>query len=167
MAKISISQAPAWVSMMGKEIKAAAVKGLYSAAVRTVSHIQTVVIPREPRVPVDRGIYRAGWRAEKLPDGAMVINTVPYASIIELGARAGNIKPGRKMIDALTEWVRRKGLAKKGGTLEARQIAWAIARHMQKHGIFNEGKGLRILEKAVVQIPQFIDEEIRREIQKI
>jgi len=161
---ISIFEAPRWVGLMGKEIRAAAKRGLLSAAIKTVNHIQTEVIPREPRIPVDRGIYRAGWRAVAIPEGAMVINSVPHAVLIEYGVRAANVKAGRKMIEALTAWVKRKGLAKGAN---AASVAWAIAMSMKKKGIFDGGKGLHILGKASKKIPQFIDEEIRREIARI
>lgn len=163
--RIDISQAPAWLASMGSGVKVAAMRGLYSAAIRTVQHIQTSVIPAEPRVPVDRGIYRAGWRAEHIPEGALVVNRVPHAIFIEYGVRAANVKPGRAMIDALAEWVRRKGIEKSG--TGARQVAFAIAMSMKKKGIFNGGNGLRILEKAARRIPRFISEEIGREIEKV
>jgi len=163
---ISIFEAPRWVGLMGKKIRDAGERGLLSAAIRTVAHIQTEVIPREPRIPVDRGIYRAGWRAVKIPKGAMVINTVPHAVLIEYGVRASNVKAGRKMIEALTAWVKRKGFGGKKGA-DAASIAWAIAMSMKKKGIFDGGKGLHILGKASKKIPQFIDEEIGREIGRI
>jgi len=162
--RIDVSQAPSWVALMGKEVRAAAMRGLYSAAVRTVAHIQTVVIPSEPRVPVDRGLYRAGWRAVRIPEGAMVINTVPHAVIIEYGVKAENVRAGRKMLDALADWVRRKGLEK--SETGARRVAYAIAMSMKRKGIFNRGAGLHILGKAVRQIPRFISEEVAREIRK-
>ncbi len=162
--RIDVSQAPAWVTLMGKQVRVAAMRGLYSAAVRAVAHIQTVVIPSEPRVPVDRGLYRAGWRAVRIPGGAMVTNTVPHAVIIEYGVKAANVRAGRKMLDALTDWVRRKGLEK--SETGARRVAYAIAMSMKRKGIFNGGKGLRILENAVKRIPQFIGEEVAREIRK-
>ena len=169
MARIDLFQAPAWVTVMGKEVREAAKKGLLSAAIRTVSHIQNEIIPKEPRVPVDRGIYRAGWRAQKIPEGALVVNTVPHALFIEHRMKAGNVRAGQAMLAALTEWVRRKGLAGKGSLAgaEARRIAWAIAMSMKRKGIFDGGKGLHILEKATKQIPRFIDEEVKREISKL
>lgn len=180
--RISIHEAPAWVSALGKEMHAAAVKGLYAAALRTVAHIQTSLIPAEPVPPVDRGAYRAAWVAKKLPNGALVANTLPYAAIIEDGARAENIKIGRTMIAALTAWVIRKGIgadrsggrgaggrfkAKSVTAEKAEQIAWAIAISMKKRGIFNRGQGLHILQKAERMIPRFIQEEIARELRRL
>lgn len=152
-------------------------RGLLSAAMRMVSIIQTDVIPGESPPPIDIRVYASGWRAEPTEKGADVVNTVPYASIIEKGARAENIKIGRAMIDALTAWVLRKGFAGKparsqsGKTqqaVDARNIAWAIAISMKKRGIFNRGgsQGLRIGEKARTIAVKFIPEEVAREIQR-
>lgn len=179
--KIDIAKAPDWVIRLEGKLHKAALKGLQSAALRTVQHIQVEIIPREERAPVDRGIYRAGWRMRPTEDGALVYNGVPYAGIVEDGAQAKNVKVGKRMIDALAEWVVRKGLVGKGaqgrdgsgkfkskGILltEGRRVAWAIAQSMKKKGIFG-GKGLKIMAKARLRIPQFIEEEVRREIEKI
>ena len=169
MSRLTIEQAPAWVARLGERHRRAALRGLLGAAQRTVEHV-VELIAREPRVPVDRGIYRAGWRARALPDGAMVSNDTPHAALIEDGVRGENVKPGRAMIDALAAWVARKGLT--GGArgeeraAAARQIAWAIAKSMQAKGIFSGGKGLQIFERARKRIPEFIDEEVMRELSR-
>jgi hypothetical protein len=139
-----------------------------------VGVIQNEIIPAENPQPVDRGAYRAGWRAEATPDGAQVINTNPVAGIIEHGARAENIKVGKKVIDALAEWVARKGLAGKASTRAARQermvrargIAWAIVMTMKKRGIFNRNgsQGLRVAEKALARAKGFYKEEMSRHV---
>lgn len=172
MYKISIEEAPDWVGRLGPKLRKASLKGMLSAGVRLVSVIQNEIIPREERVPVDRGLYKAGWRADKASYGALVHNDAPHAAVIEHGVRAHNVKIGRVMIDALTEWVIRKGLVSKGtgriqraaARVQAEGVAWAIARDMQKRGIFKMGKGLGILEKAVKRAPAIIKEEIKREI---
>ncbi len=148
-----------------------------ATANRVVGAIQNEIIPEEDPEPVDRGFYRAGWRAEPTPDGADVFNTMPYASIIERGARAENIKVGRKMIQALAEWVQRKGILKvapgREGKISAQQnaerIAWAIATSMKTRGIFNRDgqKGLRIAEKATRYVRPYILEETKREIKRL
>lgn len=174
--KIPLAKAPMWVHLLGEDMKEAARKGLFSAAQKIVAHIQTEVIPQEDRPPVDTAAYKAGWLPKRVDNGAIITNTLPYAPIIEYGARASNIKPGRAMIDALTKWVRRKGIGggttksgkpKKATAEEARQIAWAIAMSMTRNGIYNGGTGLRILEKAMKRAPKFIEEEIRREMKRV
>lgn len=147
-----------------------------ATANRMRNHIVTVLIPGETRVPVDRGIFRAGWQARAAPDGAVVYNAAPHAAFVEYGVQAQNVKPGRAMIDALAAWVIRKRIVnKKGGSpaakagqeAEARQVAWAIAMSMQSKGIFNRGKGLRFLERATKMVPKWVSEEIAREVARM
>lgn len=86
-----------------------------STIVRAAEVMRTELIPQNlPRQPVDRGIYQAGWRLDTgaMPKEVSLVNTVLYAPIIEYGARAANIKVGKKMLDALTEWVVRKGIVR-------------------------------------------------------
>lgn len=178
--RLHIERFPEWARTLDKNLRAAAVRGLFSTALRLQQYITTDLIPREPRIPVDRGVYRAGWRAKPLPDGALLYNPVPHAPIVEWGARAESIKVGRKMIDALAEWVRRKGIAdttrptRTGRTRkvkvtekEARRIAWAIALSMKKRGIFNGGQGLRILERANKRAREFAMQEVTAELEKV
>lgn len=179
MTTYSLGQASAWLKHLSKNMEGAARRGLLSAAQRTVAHIQNEIIPATTPLPVARGVYRAGWRAEATANGAVIINDVPHAPMVENGVRAGNVKPGRAMIDALTEWVRMKGIggkvvASKGGRSrlvratpdEARSIAWAVAMSMKKKGIFDGGKGLGIMRRAAAQIPGFVRDEVRRELER-
>jgi hypothetical protein len=167
---ITLEQAPAWVGRLEGELKRAALRGLYSAAQRMVGVVGET-IANESRVPVDRGIYKAGWRARALPDGATYSNATPHGVLIEDGVRADHVKPGRQMIDALAAWVVRKGLvgAARGveAAAEGRRIAWAIAKSMQKKGIFNNGGGLKIMAKANRRLPAILEEEVRREIERM
>ena len=170
--------------ILSKAIRQGALNGLYSAAVRMVGEIVTVTIPQTVPEPSQRGVYKAGWKARQDADGATYENPVKYASIIEFGVRAANVKVGRKMIDALTEWVQIKGFA---SGAQAKQMAWAIAHSMAASikttkgvggvggmggvapgggkGIF-KGTGLRIMERANKQLPQFIKEEVAREVER-
>lgn len=159
-----------------KEVNAAAKRGALSAALRMVGVIQNELIPAEDPQPVDQGAYRAGWHAEQTPEGAVLYNDAPHAPIIEHGARAENIKIGRAMIEALAEWVVRKGLVTGARTNiqdsaledDAQRYAWMIAMSMKKRGIFNrEGnKGLGILRKAIDRLPKLMAEEIAAEIKE-
>ena len=162
-AKFDIEQADEVKRHLDKGFKKAAKRAALSTGIRIVEQIQAVVIPGEPRPPVDRGIYRAGWRASPEPYGASITNTVPYSPIVEWGARAANIKVGRAMIDALTGWVSRKGI---GAGDPPRSVAWAIAMSMKRRGIFNGGKGLRIFEKGLRNGMKFFRQEMARELRK-
>lgn len=188
--RIGIHEFGGWARGLSGELRDAAERGLLSAAIRLQGHIITVVIPAEESVPVDRGVYRAGWRTKKIPKGAFVFNATPIAPLIEFGVRGDKVKIGRKLIDALTEWIKRKGI---GGTHSkaakkeyrqtsmqqpawakplptpdenARAIAWAIAQSLKKNGIFDKGKGLRILEKANRMVSKFVLEEVEAELKK-
>jgi hypothetical protein len=178
MATYSLAEASSWLKHLSKGMEDAARRGLLSAAQRTVAHVQNDIIPATVPTPVARGVYRAGWVANATPKGAEVVNDVPHAAFIEEGVRGANVKIGRAMIEALAEWVRMKGLGGrvvvgKSGVArlqrvsadEARQIAWAVAKTLQKKGIFDGGKGLGIFRRAQAMIPQFIREEVQRELQ--
>lgn len=179
---------------LAPKVKKAAQRGLLSAALRGVQTIQTVIIPSRSPQPVDRGVYRAGWRAEVIPLGAEIINTEAHAVVIEEGVRGENVKPGKAMFAALREWAIRKGigsrtrlvphhtaLRKSGGKLVANhtvvravrddsgvdQAVWAIIGSMKKRGIFNRGgaQGLGILRELVAKyLPEYAHEEVQREV---
>lgn len=176
--KFDISEAEEIAKHLRVDIEKVAKRAILATAHRMVQHIITVVIPREPRQPVDRGAYRAAWKAIKDPRGAIVYNGIPYGGIVEDGARAENVKISRAMIIALTGWVMRKGIGKRGPRpkgqtraqakvaryQEAQRIAWAIAMGMKKHGIFNRGHGLKILEKALKIVANAFAQELKTEI---
>jgi len=128
-----------------------------------VNEIITFIIPSRTPQPVDRGLFRAGWKT--MPDewGCTVENMEPHAVFIEEGVH--NIKVGRAMIDALAEWAIRKGLATKE---DARSRAWAIAKSMEKRGHIFGVNGMGILRELVEggKMQQFIDEEVKREVER-
>jgi hypothetical protein len=254
--KIDVADLAKFRSNITARIRMGVRKGALSAGQRTLQLIQGKLIQEcQPHPPVDRGLYRAGWQVhgDLVTTPLIISNKVPYAPIIEYGARASNIKIGRAMLTALAEWAQRKGLtggrkaakkaslpAKEKGSLgdkakpakaakkghkspsildkktarkiaklikdikafmkrmrigggmliarirheagyvesesitkttatddEAMAIAWAIAMHMQKVGIFNGGKGLRVLEKAKkVLVKEYLQQEMQREVAK-
>ncbi len=179
---------------MAPKLQAAARRGLLSAAERGVQRIVSEIIPSRSPQPVDRGVYRAGWKARSIEDGAEILNTEAHAVFIEEGVRPGNVKAGRAMIAALLEWVVRKGMGKSrlapshtalrkvGGKLTAShtvlkvvhdedanmQVVWAIIASMKKRGIFNRGgQGLGILKQLNNELPDICREEVTREIAKV
>lgn len=149
----------------GKRIQTAirkgALNGLYSAALLGVVEIQTRIIPQLVPQPVDRGTYKAGWGAVRDDEGADIENTAPHAVFIEEGVRAAAVRVGEAMISALAEWVIRKGIAEKS---KARSVAFGIARGMQRRGIF--GQGLQVLPKLEVLMPNIIEKEVAREVER-
>lgn len=165
---------------VSKAITEGARAGLYSAAQRMVQHIQVQIIPKTVPEPVDRGVYKAGWKASPTVDGAMYENRVPWAGAVEKGVRPASVKVGRKLVDAITEWVIRKGIAT---PQKANRVAWAIVTSMASsvrvkkggavrvvagggRGIFNGGKGLRVLERANKDLPDIVREEVKREVER-
>lgn len=165
--KIDLGDAPAYFGEKQKQYRAAAELGLFSAAMRAVQVIQTVIIPSRSPSPTDRGHYRAGWRFQRVKGGAEIFNDDPTAVFVEEGVRGENVKPGFAMLNALAEWCLRKGLA--SDLIEAKGVAWAIAKSMQKKGIFNRGsKGLGIMKELVeTRLGQIAMEEVEREIKAV
>jgi hypothetical protein len=164
VASIDLKDAAAWVDELGEEVERAALRGLYSAALRGVTTIQTLIVPSRTPQPVDRGLFRAGWRAYFDVAGRAVTieNNEPHAVFVEEGVRAGRVRIGRLMLDALASWIVRKGIASQA---EAASVAWAIAKRMQRRGIFRGGTGFKILDELVDKyLPRFIEEEVQREI---
>ena len=167
---------PAFERWVQDKVRAGVKRGILSAALRTLGEIQNVLIPAEKPQPVDTGAYRAAWRVEETDRGADIVNDLPYAPVVEYGARPENVKIGRAMIQALAEWAQRKGFSapeyRPGNAGVGRNpyetVAWAIAVNMKKRGVFyREGvSGLRIAEKAVKRAKEFIQEEIAREINR-
>jgi len=161
-------------------MKAAIQEGLMSAALRIVRDIIAIHIPALPHPPVNKGVFEAGWRTEAADDGVFIFNVAPHAPFIEFGVRGSNVRIGGAMIRALTEWVIAKGVGARisnsaspgkakvvrATVSEATSIAWAIAKSMQKRGIF--AGGLHILEKAVQQAVDSgqVAQEIERSIDK-
>jgi hypothetical protein len=168
---------------VGKEVRRAAFGGLVSAAHAIVQMIDSQIIPSfGARMPVDRGAYRAGFRVlPERAEGKVVIHNVsPHAVFIEEGVRAENVKIGRKMIKALAEWVRRKGIGgkvvtSKGGrsrvvkasAAEATSIAWSIAKSMQANGIFAKGQGLHVMRRAEAHMPAIVRREVSAELRRV
>jgi hypothetical protein len=88
--EITLKQAAQKTDELNEKWRKAAVRGLQSAAARGVQDIVTRIIPARTPQPVDRGIYRAGWRFYPAPDGAVIECFEPHAIFIEDGVRAEN-----------------------------------------------------------------------------
>lgn len=160
--EITLKEAAQRTDELKAKWRAAAILGLQSAAARGVQDIIVRIIPSRTPQPVDRGVYRSGWRFYPAPNGAVIECFEPHAVLIEDGVRASNVKIGRAMIQALAEWVKRKGIASGD---EAESVAWAIAKSMKRRGIFNRGKGMGILAELVEKyLPGYVQEEVAREV---
>lgn len=158
--RLTLKEAGAWVGKLTAKRKSAAHRGLVSAAHRAVAIVKAELIPAAVPQPVDRGVYRAGWVVAEIPNegGALILNAEPHALFIEHGVRAANVKVGRQMIAALQEWARRHGFEDPLGA------AWAIARAMQKRGIWG-GRGLGIHSLMNDRLRNgIVEEEVKREM---
>jgi hypothetical protein len=141
----------------------AAIRGLHSAALRSVAVLQE----RTRRAPsasgggkssggaVDRGGFLRSWGWEAKSDGASVANSAPYAPMIEEGRRPGKFPP----LDVIRRWAsRRLGLSGP----EAARAAFAIARAIARRGL----RARKILERALPELSKLIDEEVGREMER-
>lgn len=164
MSTVDLKNSDAAIDAIALRMFKAANLGLLSAAMLGVQRIVTRIIPSRSPQPVDRGIYRAGWKAYGEVDGAVIENLEPSAILIEEGVRAENVKIGGMMIFALALWVVRKGIA---SGEDAPKVAWAIAKAMKRRGIFGGGQGLGILRELVANdLPQIMRTEIEREMKR-
>lgn len=161
---IKLEEAEQLFDELQSSMKQAALRGLVSAAQRLVQEIVLRIIPSKTPQPVDRGIFRAGWRAYPEVDGATIENLETHAAFIEWGVRGENVKIGSGMIEAIREWILRKGIADPD---EATRVAFAIAVTARKFGIFHGGQGFRILESALKLAPDIMREEIENEIRRL
>ena len=163
--RVSLGAASALFGAMNEAMVKAAHRGLYAAALKGVQIIQTQIIPSRTPQPVDKGLFRAGWKAGPITGGAFIENREPHAPFIEHGVRAENVKPGIAMIFSLALWVQRKGLA---DGPEALRRAYAIAYAAKRRGIFNGGQGFKILDELMkVHMAKIIREEVSAEISKV
>lgn len=60
--------------------------------------------------PVDMGVFKNAWAVVSRPTGVSVINSAPYAGIIERGARPHGVNAEGR--EAIKRWVMRKLLSK-------------------------------------------------------
>lgn len=162
MAVYELKAAPSLFDRVARNLRGAAERGLYSAAVRSVALLQTQEIQAASPRPVDRGIYRAGWRAQKLKGGAAFFNAVPWAVYIERGVPGANVVISRAAVKAVSEWAQRKLGLDAAASVDA---AWGILKAAKRRGLFARGEGLRVMEKYVRErLPRVMAEEVAREI---
>lgn len=162
--------------------KQATINGIQAAVIRLHQIILTVYIPMTNPNPVDRGLYRAGWTVDLLPNGAKLRNYVPWALFIEYGVLPKNVKASKKMIQALAEWILRKGFArkmvmdKKSGKptmikdkdAQALAMAYAISTIMKKKTGIHGKTGRKILEKCIGSFwYSMLEAEVQRELNKV
>ena len=90
-----------------------------------------------------------------------------YGLAVDSGVSAGRVRPGRAYIDAITRWLRAKGVS--GGEKELKSIAFAIRNAHLKRGIptsnsarFSSARGrrrtgfLNVIDEMSLQITEFV-----------
>lgn len=170
MSTIDLKLAGPAIKKLTAQARAKVGLGLYSAAVKGVGVIVSQIIPSRIPQPVDRGVYRAGWRSGPIMKGGAIVggeiwNSETHAAFIEAGVRPENIRISRAMLNALAEWAQRKGFVP--DAKQAQSMAWAIARSMKKRGIFGNGKGLGILAELMSKrMPAIAETEITAELRR-
>lgn len=146
---------------VSEEMKAAAMRGLLSAAKRMCGIIVFKYIPGAKPQPVDRGAFKAAWGSGQEGDGAYYDNVAPHAPFVEYGVRAGASRPGRKMIRAIADWAIRKGIADKQNAI---QVAFAIAHSIKARGIASRA----VMEAANKgDLDAVVKEELERAMRKL
>lgn len=134
-------------------VRSAMERGTMAAARRFRAHMAEAT---DKRGITDRGILKNSWTAAKLgTSGAQVYSDVPYAGIIELGARPHKVS--RAGIEAIAGWVKRKMMAPKGPIHERIGKGGKVTRRMPR------GK---TSDEEAISIAYAIAKKIEREGQK-
>lgn len=147
---ISIEQLPNWVGIQIAGVRPAAMKACYAAALRGRTIVVATIGATTPYPPVDRGVFRASFKAERAPDGATLFSDAPHAAFVEYGCR-----PHWAPLAPLLAWVKRRGLAKKG---EAYGVARAIQVAIARRGM----KPRKVVARSLDQIERAFGEELDR-----
>ncbi len=188
---LQLADAAVHFRKLNQDMLAVAERGLLSAAMKGVAVIKSEIVPSRSPQPVDRGVFRAGWKYRVIPGGAEIFNDEAHTPMVEGGVRASNVKASRALVEALLEWTMRKGIvgrldsavvkkAKSGHATSQlvvnvhksrhMEVVWAIINRMKKRGIHNRdgvpGQGIlrELIEKRMSGI---MDEEITRELKRL
>ncbi len=145
---VTIEQLPSWLAVQVNRINPATLRACYAAALRGRTIIMETIGATTPYPPVDRGVFRASFKAERAPDGAGLFSDAPHAAFIEYGCR-----PHWAPIGPLVEWVKRKKLAKGS---EAYGIARAIQIAISRRGM----KPRKVVARSLDRIADALHEEL-------
>jgi hypothetical protein len=115
---------------------------------------------------VDMGLYKLSWKVQLTPDGGELVNTAPYASVLELGRRPNRPGPPRGPI---LEWIRRK-LVPNGKIVpdegETMDEAAVRASYLIRNSIHKNGTpGRRVLGEATrLHLPNYLRDAVKLHI---
>lgn len=102
---------------LADRFRPAIVRGVHSGAARAVGYLVQKTREAPPANPagigsggaVNTGAFARGWRALRNPDGAELVQVMPYGPIVDRGRRPGSKFPPR---DALIAWILRRLLTR-------------------------------------------------------
>ena len=153
MSTIKLTPGQLAVTLRGhvKRMPAAARRGLQLAAHRSRSYLVQAM-------PVDTGLLKNAWKVFQHEMGTLaaeVLNSQPYAGIIERGARPHPVSEEGRM--ALLLWVKRKlGVTdEEEAKAIVESIAWKLARVGQK--------GKFIVRDALPRFGEWAKQEVARQ----
>jgi len=153
--KISIRDFAGKVEALGPELEAAALRGIYSAALRLEGMVVDSIAATTPYPPQDTGELSRSVTTTKKKNGATVQANAPHAPFMEYGTR-----PHFPPLQPLAEWAYRKGLA--DSEEEAMGVALAVARKIAKKGIAPRFFMKRAIEELERQ--HIVEKEIIHEL---
>lgn len=144
-------------------------RGLVAGARRGAQYLAS----RNGPTPIFNGVLRNAWEVQVLgPGQAKIVNSAPYAGVMERGARPYKI--GREGIEAIREWVRLKIALMDAGGGKVRplspqeatheggfgyfidDITWAIVKKIERDGI----QGRFFVRGSLDKLRSFLDEEV-------
>ncbi len=133
---VTIDTLPDAIRSIAKQQVEAVVKVIQEEAQNNGLRLIQQQIDKTNPPPVDTGKYRKKWFVAKTKMGVKFLNLTPYSQVIELGRRVGAAMPP---VDKIQAWALRKGIVPTRGSKNAkkaaRDVAWMIAKSIQKKGI--------------------------------
>ena len=168
MSTIPLKLAAQWLTRAHINVHKAAMDAAYEAALYGVQQIQAVIIPSlTPHPPVNRGLYKASWKAMRTANGARIYNRqYPQAPLIEYGVPAENVKPGMAMQIAIAEWLTMKGLTFRNPDDTVARVAFLISMKLKQTGIFNGGKGFHVLDRVLPRVHDMFGKAFQRRAER-
>lgn len=168
MPSLTFNMASHWVTRVHQNLHKAAMDAAYEAALYGVQQIQAVIIPSlQPHPPVNRGLYKASWKAMRTGKGARIYNRqYPQAPLIEFGVPAENVKPGMAMQIAIAEWLTMKGLTFRNPEDTVARVAFLISMKLKQTGIFNKGKGYHVLDRVMPRVHDMFGKAYQRRAER-
>jgi len=163
---MSLTQFQAFIGKLDAKTEAAAVRGFRRAAAFLHGRVVLEIKQAQPHPAVDTGELANSVNTTMIPGGAIVSVDAPHAPVMEYGRRAGSRMPP---VDAIADWVRRKGLAgapragkRSAASYESaiRGIAFVIARSIAQKGVVPRAFFRKAWDRSVSSMAILVSSEI-------